>query len=85
MAVNLTATILVEEDNGYIPYIHRPETYIVPGIFLIILIVGVFGNGMMMITLGADSNTKNTSNVYIFSLALGDLLVRKDRMCIYYL
>ena len=84
MAVNLNATGLVEE-NGYIPYIHRPETYIVPGIFLIILIVGVFGNGMMMITLGADSNTKNTSNVYIFSLALGDLLVRKDRMCIYYL
>ncbi|XP_050600008.1 neuropeptide CCHamide-1 receptor-like, partial [Bombus affinis] len=74
MALNSNVTSLVQE-SGYIPYIHRPETYIVPGIFLIILIVGVFGNGLMMITLGADSAAKNTSTIYIFSLALGDILV----------
>ena len=77
-------TSLVQE-SGYIPYIHLPETYIVPGLFLIILIVGVFGNGLMMITLGADSAAKNTSTIYMFSLALGDILVRKYNMCIYYL
>ena len=84
MAMNMNVTSLVQE-GGYIPYIHRPETYIVPGLFLIILIVGVFGNGMMMITLGADSAAKNTSTIYMFSLALGDILIRKGRMCIYYL
>ena len=84
MAVNPNVTSLVEE-SGYIPYIHRPESYIVPGIFLIILIVGVFGNGMMMMALGADSGARNTSTIYMFSLALGDILVRKDNMCIYYL
>ena len=84
MAMNSNVTSLVQE-SGYIPYIHLPETYIVPGLFLIILIVGVFGNGLMMITLGADSAAKNTSTIYMFSLALGDILVRKYNMCIYYL
>ena len=84
MAMNMNVTNLVQE-GGYIPYIHRPETYIVPGLFLIILIVGVFGNGLMMITLGTDSAARNTSTIYMFSLALGDILVRKYNMCIYYL
>ncbi|XP_050591593.1 neuropeptide CCHamide-1 receptor-like [Bombus affinis] len=74
MAMNSNVTNLVQE-SVFVPYMHRPETYIVSGLFLIILIVGVFGNGMMMITLGADSTARNTSTVYMFSLALGDILV----------
>ena len=84
MAINANVTNLIEE-GGYVPYIHRPGTFIVPVLFLIILIVGVLGNSLMMITLGTDSAAKNTSTIYMFSLALGDILVRKYNMCIYYL
>lgn len=85
MAVNLNATIPNKEDNNYVPYDERPETYIVPVIFLLILVVGVIGNGIMVFTLLSDASMRNVPNIYVLSLALGDLLVRKDRMCIYYL
>ncbi|XP_060823835.1 neuropeptide CCHamide-2 receptor-like [Bombus pascuorum] len=75
MAVNLNATISNKEDNNYVPYDQRPETYIVPVIFLLILVVGVIGNGIMVFTLLSDASMRNVPNIYVLSLALGDLLV----------
>ncbi|KAK9308991.1 hypothetical protein QLX08_001188 [Tetragonisca angustula] len=64
-----------EEDDDYVPYDQRPETYIVPVVFLLILVVGVIGNGILVFTLLCDANMRNVPNTYVLSLALGDLLV----------
>lgn len=65
----------IVEDDPYIPYELRPETYIVPIVFLIILIVGVVGNGILVLTLLRYPSLRNIPNIYVLSLALGDLLV----------
>jgi hypothetical protein len=64
-----------EKEVGYIPYNMRPETYIVPVLFALIFVVGVLGNGTLVLIFIRNSNMRNVPNTYIFSLALGDLLV----------
>ncbi|KAL0113375.1 hypothetical protein PUN28_012504 [Cardiocondyla obscurior] len=61
--------------NEYVPYAQRPETYIVPVIFSLILVVGVVGNGILILILLCHTNMRNIPNTYVLSLALGDLLV----------
>ncbi|XP_042237228.1 neuropeptide CCHamide-1 receptor-like [Homarus americanus] len=61
--------------TGYVPYYERPETYIVPILFAAIFIVGVIGNGTLIIIFAKNRNLRNVPNTYIISLALGDLLV----------
>ncbi|XP_076377397.1 neuropeptide CCHamide-2 receptor isoform X2 [Megalopta genalis] len=82
MAVILNATSFPnlandddDEDHSYVPYDQRPETYIVPVVFLLILVVGVTGNGILVLTLLRHANMRNVPNTYVLSLALGDLLV----------
>jgi len=65
----------IEFETGYIPYPERPETYIVPVIFSLILIIGVTGNGFLILILLCDAAMRNIPNTYVFSLAMGDLLV----------
>ncbi|XP_023937234.1 neuropeptide CCHamide-2 receptor-like [Bicyclus anynana] len=69
----------LEHDNssegGYTPYSDRIETYLVPVIFAIIFIVGVLGNGTLVIVYVRHRGMRNAPNTYIFSLALADLLV----------
>jgi len=65
----------IEFETGYIPYPERPETYIVPVIFSLILIMGVTGNGFLILILLCDAAMRNIPNTYVFSLAVGDLLV----------
>ncbi|XP_045613254.1 neuropeptide CCHamide-1 receptor [Procambarus clarkii] len=59
----------------YVPYSQRPETYIVPLVFAVIFIVGVIGNGALIVIFVRNKNLRNVPNTYIISLALGDLLV----------
>ena len=70
---NENRTCIVE--LPYKPYNERIETYVVPFIFACILIVGVLGNGVLMITICRHSNMRNVPNTYVLSLAIGDLLV----------
>jgi len=65
----------MEYDNEYVPYAQRAETYIVPAIFSLILIVGVAGNGILVLILLCHTSMRNIPNTYVLSLALGDLLV----------
>uniref|UniRef100_A0A1B0CDV9 G-protein coupled receptors family 1 profile domain-containing protein n=2 Tax=Lutzomyia longipalpis TaxID=7200 RepID=A0A1B0CDV9_LUTLO len=51
------------------------KTYIVPVIFFIIFIVGILGNGTLVIIFIRHRNMRNVPNTYILSLALADLLV----------
>nr|CAI5832063.1 unnamed protein product [Callosobruchus analis] len=62
-------------DETYIPYVERPETYIVPVLFFLIVIVGVLGNGTLVVIFVRHRNMRNVPNTYILSLALADLLV----------
>ncbi|CAB3253203.1 unnamed protein product [Arctia plantaginis] len=62
-------------DNEYTPYEDRLETYLVPVLFAIIFIVGVLGNGTLVIIYVRHRGMRNAPNTYIFSLALADLLV----------
>ncbi|XP_067002930.1 neuropeptide CCHamide-1 receptor [Anabrus simplex] len=74
---NISNTSVTNKSNGepYTPYHLRPETYIVPVLFAIIFIVGVVGNGALILIFVRHRNMRNVPNTYIFSLALGDLLV----------
>ncbi|XP_029660851.1 neuropeptide CCHamide-2 receptor-like isoform X1 [Formica exsecta] len=74
---NLSISISSEEgyDLDYVPYDQRPETYIVPAVFSLILVVGVTGNGILVLILLCHANMRNVPNTYVLSLALGDLLV----------
>ncbi|XP_031787644.1 neuropeptide CCHamide-1 receptor isoform X2 [Nasonia vitripennis] len=71
----LNATSGCSAEENYVPYGDRPETYIVPIVFACILVVGVMGNGLLMLTICRHSNMRNVPNTYVLSLAIGDLLV----------
>ncbi|KAJ8894693.1 hypothetical protein PR048_007358 [Dryococelus australis] len=83
MIYNITNETLHQDLDGvttnkpyeYSPYTERPETYIVPIVFAVIFIVGFLGNGTLVFIFIKHRNMRNVPNTYIFSLALGDLLV----------
>ncbi|XP_049876104.1 neuropeptide CCHamide-2 receptor-like isoform X1 [Pectinophora gossypiella] len=75
---SLTNSTTLDEnstDSEYTPYVERLETYLVPVLFAIIFIVGVLGNGTLVIVYVRHRGMRNAPNTYIFSLALADLLV----------
>jgi gastrin-releasing peptide receptor len=73
--LELDGVEVLGNDYNYVPYNLRPETYIVPVLFALIFVVGVLGNGTLVLIFIRHSNMRNVPNTYIFSLALGDLLV----------
>ncbi|XP_011185441.2 neuropeptide CCHamide-1 receptor [Zeugodacus cucurbitae] len=68
---NLTAVT----ETPYVPYVMRPETYIVPVLFALIFIVGVLGNGTLIVVFLGVRQMRNVPNTYILSLAIADLLL----------
>ncbi|ALC41974.1 CCHa1r [Drosophila busckii] len=62
-------------ETPYVPYARRPETYIVPMLFALIFVVGVLGNGTLIVVFLSVRQMRNVPNTYILSLALADLLV----------
>lgn len=46
----------------YTPYVNRPETYIVPFLFAIIFIVGVLGNGTLIVIFMRHPTMRNIPN-----------------------
>lgn len=53
----------------------RPEGYAVPVVFACIFIIGIIGNGTLIYTVARNKNMRNTPNIFIVSLALGDFLL----------
>ncbi|XP_049290068.1 neuropeptide CCHamide-1 receptor-like [Anopheles funestus] len=68
-------TSSVATETPYTPYELRPETYIVPILFAAIFIIGVLGNGTLIIVFLRHRAMRNVPNTYILSLALADLLL----------
>lgn len=65
-------------NNGTVPeydYQNRLETYVVPVLFTFIFFVGTVGNGSLVLIFFRHKHMINVPNIYILSLALGDLLV----------
>jgi hypothetical protein len=61
--------------TAYVPYEARPETYIVPAVFLIIFIVGLIGNGTLIYIFFRHKSMRTVPNTYIINLAIGDLMI----------
>lgn len=76
MTAEANYTMSAENDTDeYMPYDERLETYLVPILFAVIFVVGVLGNGTLVIVYARHRGMRNAPNTYIFSLALADLLV----------
>lgn len=72
-ATNLTGVLKQNTDCDPMPI--RPEMYIVPVLFAIIFIVGVLGNGTLIYTVARNKTMRNVPNMFIVSLAVGDLFL----------
>lgn len=46
----------------YVPYVLRPETYIVPTLFAIIFLIGVLGNGILILVFLTVRQIRNVPN-----------------------
>ncbi|GFQ84031.1 neuropeptide CCHamide-1 receptor [Trichonephila clavata] len=73
--VSINFTNCSFDNSSYIPYELRPETYIVPIIFVLIFLVGFIGNGTLILIVVLNKNMRSIPNIYITSLALGDFVV----------
>ncbi|XP_030388059.1 neuropeptide CCHamide-1 receptor [Scaptodrosophila lebanonensis] len=62
-------------ETPYVPYGRRPETYIVPFLFALIFVVGILGNGTLIVVFLSVRQMRNVPNTYILSLAIADILV----------
>jgi gastrin-releasing peptide receptor len=81
MTTNLDNATIVQstENTTFIePLIEaeeRPEAIIVPVIFAIIFLVGVIGNTALIFTVLRNKSMRNTPNIFVVSLSIGDLLL----------
>lgn len=71
----LRGNLTLPQNESYVPYYARLETYVVPIVFAIIFLVGVLGNGTLILIFMRHRNMRNVPNTYIISLALGDLFL----------
>ncbi|RWS25522.1 gastrin-releasing peptide receptor-like protein [Leptotrombidium deliense] len=62
-------------DESYVAYNQRPETYIVPTVFAIIFLLGIFGNGILVKIFIKHKSMRTIPNTFLICLAIGDLLV----------
>lgn len=63
--LNFTSTVSTTDDNNtdeYTPYGERLETYLVPVLFAIIFIVGVLGNGTLVVVYVRHRGMRNAPN-----------------------
>ena len=52
-----------------------PEATIVPILFVIIFLAGVIGNSALIYTVLRNKNMRNTPNIFVVSLSIGDMLL----------
>jgi hypothetical protein len=59
---NATLLNMNVTEQPYVPYEHRPETYIVPILFAIIFLVGILGNGTLVVVFIRHRAMRNVPN-----------------------
>lgn len=60
--LNETTDINGNNTEDYIPYAYRIETYLVPVIFFIIFVVGILGNGTLVVIFLRQKTMRNVPN-----------------------
>lgn len=75
MSTTVQTTSFFDDDNGsavttvtetpYVPYGRRPETYIVPILFALIFVVGVLGNGTLIVVFLSVRQMRNVPNTLV--------------------
>ena len=76
--INTTVVQTTENTTFIEPFIEaaeQPEAIIVPIIFAIIFLVGVIGNTALIFTVLRNKSMRNTPNIFVVSLSIGDLLL----------
>ncbi|CAN8017846.1 unnamed protein product [Ixodes persulcatus] len=79
--INTSQTSHVNLTTGYgdseefVPYEQRLETYVVPTLFALIFIVGLLGNGTLILVFIRNRTMRSVPNIYIMSLSIGDFIV----------
>lgn len=63
------------DSEEFVPYEQRLETYVVPTIFAFIFLVGLLGNGTLILVFIRNRAMRSVPNIYIMSLSIGDLIV----------
>lgn len=56
-------------------YNTKPDAYFVPLLFSVVFVVGLVGNGTLIYTVLRNKKMRNVPNIFIVSLAAGDLLL----------
>lgn len=56
---------LAVTETPYVPYGRRPETYIVPILFALIFVVGVLGNGTLIVVFLSVRQMRNVPNTWV--------------------
>lgn len=56
------SSLATSTETPYVPYVMRPETYIVPVLFAFIFIVGVLGNGTLILVFLTVRQMRNVPN-----------------------
>lgn len=58
---------LLEDGNAteYVPYANRIETYLVPVVFFLIFVVGILGNGTLVVIFLRHRTMRNVPNTYV--------------------
>ncbi|XP_023240296.1 neuropeptide CCHamide-1 receptor-like [Centruroides sculpturatus] len=65
----------LNDTDQYVPYEKRLETYVVPAVFAVVLLVGIIGNGTLIFIFVRNKSVRSIPNTYIMSLAVGDFTV----------
>ena len=51
------------------------EPYVAPVLYSLVILIGFVGNGLLILTVMAHSAMRSISNIFLLSLAVGDMLV----------
>lgn len=51
------------------------EPYVAPVLYSLVILIGFIGNGLLILTVVAHSAMRSISNIFLLSLAIGDMLV----------
>lgn len=74
-SLSLPNLVSNSSQNISVTTIYKPDWIIVPSVFAFIFVVGVLGNGILILIVAVNRNMKTTPNVLLVSLATGDLLL----------
>ncbi|KAH6927984.1 hypothetical protein HPB50_010215 [Hyalomma asiaticum] len=74
-ASHLNLTTGHGDSEEFVPYEQRLETYVVPTLFAFIFLVGLLGNGTLILVFIRNRTMRSVPNIYIMSLSLGDFIV----------